>query len=1746
MRKIYITILSLSLCLIAAAQHVGPYGNEWIDYTPGHMYYKIKVRADGIYRIPYTTLNNNVQGLSSINPADLALYHNGAQVPIYIATNGSGALDSTGYIEFYGKRNYGDVDSVLYPHPGMQPHTQYSLFNDTSIYYLTTKTGGGNRRFQFVNNDTASIPSLTPEANFIHVYNHFYAPTGTVAPGTGGKFSQGTPFGAPDYLYKSVFDQDEAWGGGWINVSNSPQVPSFPLPAADSFGVPTIVTGNVFTRSYEQHCFTIKWGGRVVNNFNFDNTGGGFSHQPFRDTIPTAWVLPSTPVSFQEACGTSTQSNLLMNMSVAYPRKYDFNGAAQFFWRMAAGSGERYFRVSNVPVTAAQPLVYDITNGYIIRNTDAPAILPKKFVLPAASGERELFFRTDATTTFTTVARMDTITFQDYTQLQSAYVIITHTSLRHDSSGVDRVEDYRTYRSSKYTTEIYDIDQIINQFGYGVQKTPLATRNFIEYAYDHWTAPKPEYVFLIGKGRTYDDCRLYAYAYDRDLISPFGTGPSDILLTCRRGTSHPLVAIGRLAATQPADITHYLDKVRLYESVQDRAGDPYQTKEEKLWMKHNMHFSGGSTFDEQQVFASYLSDYANIAADTLWGAQTQTIYKTTSQPIDNSSADIIRAAIDSGVSLMTFFGHAAGTAFDISVDNPANWTNYTKLPVIYSNGCQSGDISDIGYAGTTSYVPTFSQSSVLTPGKCAVAFTATAKTSTSLELYEYGLYVYQYLNRNGYTTPWGKALQYAQDSMAVNFAGEDLAELVSDEMTLHGDPALTLNQYKKPDYEIDQNSLYFDPPVVNANVDTFEAKVIVANLGKAIKDSIQIRVTRTYPTPSRPLPDTTVVYTWKVKAPYYMDTFSVKIATFPTLTTGYGQNTFTVYVESEHRIDEMSETNNGDNLNFSFAIQSDDIIPVYPYEFAIVPDQHVTLKASTVDPFAAPRNYKIQIDTAETFRHPIAQANIYQGGGVLHWTVPFQFRDSTVYYWRVSRDSINDTIGYRWHNSSFVYIQNEYPGWNQSHYYQYGHDNYQDDIYLASDREFKFVQNINNIHIESGWTTATLGPIAASDVRYDLNSVTQYRYNTGGCGFAANGSTGGLTFFVIDTNTGLPWQSNQSPNGQYGDRFGNYHCNGQGVKNAFDFNITGASLNPAFGATMTASINRFLDSIPDGAVFGFYAVNKPAWTSMDTGLVNRLSALGATGLRALRSGAHPAAPYLFVTIKGNPSRSLQRTGIDYNSALEADYNYGILWPRGSFTSPLIGPALDWGSFHWRHNPLENPTVDHQSVDIIGVSNNGLSTRLYTTEALDTAINFISAAQFPYIRLKLNTDDSIRHTPTQLYYWRVLYKKVPEAAINPTAHFVMNKDTFNTGDSLKVEIALENVSEVSMDSMRTSYTLKGQGGLIPAVIVKSDSLRAAQTQILKFIYPMNDSRLVGQDQLTIEANPVDALHQPEQYHFNNYAIINNITGISDKINPLLDVTFDGRRIMNNDLVSAKPEILIQMKDENKTLALNDTSLAQVYIRYPGQTIPTLINYDNNILTFYPATGNISRNNTAKIAFKPTFLVDGVYDLLVRDKDRSGNFSSNSASGRYEGTNINGVYYDYKISFNVITKSMISNVLNYPNPFTTRTQFIFTLTGSEVPEYMKIQIMTITGHVVKEIQRAELGNIHIGVNRTDYWWDGRDEFGDKLANGTYFYRVITKIDDKYADHMSSGQYGQFFNNTNIDQYFKHGFGKLVILR
>mgnify|MGYP000218125266 CR=1 FL=1 len=80
------------------------------------------------------------------------------------------------------------------------------------------------------------------------------------------------------------------------------------------------------------------------------------------------------------------------------------------------------------------------------------------------------------------------------------------------------------------------------------------------------------------------------------------------------------------------------------------------------------------------------------------------------------------------------------------------------------------------------------------------------------------------------------------------------------------------------------------------------------------------------------------------------------------------------------------------------------------------------------------------------------------------------------------------------------------------------------------------------------------------------------------------------------------------------------------------------------------------------------------------------------------------------------------------------------------------------------------------------------------------------------------------------------------------------------------------------------------------------------------------------------------------------------------------------------------------------------------------------------------------------------------------------------------------------------------------------------------------MTISQKVIKEINKEDLGNITIGNNISEYSWNATDEFGDRLANGVYLYKVTVRHNGKEVKGFS----------TAGDGSFKKNIGKLYIMR
>jgi len=81
-------------------------------------------------------------------------------------------------------------------------------------------------------------------------------------------------------------------------------------------------------------------------------------------------------------------------------------------------------------------------------------------------------------------------------------------------------------------------------------------------------------------------------------------------------------------------------------------------------------------------------------------------------------------------------------------------------------------------------------------------------------------------------------------------------------------------------------------------------------------------------------------------------------------------------------------------------------------------------------------------------------------------------------------------------------------------------------------------------------------------------------------------------------------------------------------------------------------------------------------------------------------------------------------------------------------------------------------------------------------------------------------------------------------------------------------------------------------------------------------------------------------------------------------------------------------------------------------------------------------------------------------------------------------------------------VLSHILNYPNPFTTYTEFSFE--HNQVCTFLnvQIQVFTISGKLVKTLSSVANTN---GFRIDPIAWNGLDDYGDQLARGVYVYKV-----------------------------------------
>lgn len=1698
----FLAVLMLLLAANAITQ-AQPYGNEWIDYSK--TYYKFKVGADGLFRIPATTLS--AHGLNTIPAEQFRLFRNGKEVPIYTSV-ATGAIPADGYIEFWGLANDGETDRPLYRQPQYQHHTRFNLHTDTAMYFLTVDAAQSGIRIQSITNDVASN-TRPVEPYFMYTLNKDFRE----------RLNSGFAADLEQYVYSSSYDIGEFFSSSEIRqriVRNDNQ-PNLRVAVGGPDGsIRFGAFGNTIkarrvrlqvnnTQLYEE---PMNFFSDLVTAIPLPNSllSGDAATVSFTNVQPPAPATGSDPY---------TDRMVISFYELTYARTFNFNNQRSFRFQLEAKPQGHYLEITNFNSGATAPVLYDLEhNQRFIANTQVNGVL--RFALPGTTNKRNLVLvsQTVATGYPSVVSTLLPKTFIDFsnTSLQGNYLIVSHSALRNGPNGSNPVEEYAQYRRTaqggSHDVKVYDIAELTDQFAYGQIGHPSSVRNFLNYAKQTFQTPV-ENVFLIGKGVTYNNYRSNLFTMrpqlgELNLIPTFGFPGSDNLLSSVN-VNDPIIhtPIGRLSVIKPSEVSEYLDKVKQYEQVQQ---NPTGAIADQLWKKNVLHVTGATDALLGVQLCNYMHNYKQLADDTLIGANTVVLCKTFGGDQGQAGAQIIKSKLEEGVSLLTYFGHSSANTLEFSIQDPGDYNNQGKYPVFSVNGCYAGDFFQYS-VGRLQLYETLTEKFTLAKNRGGIAFIASTHFGVVSYLGSYLTSFYKQLGGSDYGQKLGIVVKDALIEMKQRYASTDfLARVHAEQISLHGDPVLVMNFQPKPDYVIEPASIEVSPSFISVSDESFIAKIRYNNLGQAVNDSIRIEVKRVNPDGAEE-----IVYSEKRLAAKMVDSFELRLPIIATIHKG--QSRLVVSLDTEDYLEELFENNNTASTNFF--IYEDEASPSFPYNYSIVSDPLQKFYASTANPFSSMKQYVMEIDTTTSFNSSLKKSvTISSVGGVLEFDPQTSFSDSVVYYWRTSLVP-GEGGEFQWNVFSFQYRSNGQTGYNQSHYYQHTESELSN-ITVSEGNKWKFTNKLNTIQVRQA-IYPTSGQ-QDSDFSVSINNKDSIRS-------ACVGRS--LIFIVIDPETMLPWK-NVDANGQNLNRFGSAAANCALTRNwNFEFSfMTDASRK---------LMMDMMDSIPDGHFvvvrsIDYHTPNSYASTwrndtlkyGSNNSLYHKLLAAGFSDIDLLN------APKCWTLIykKNDPSFTpVSRISEGLLDRFIASVDVVSPDSSGTIQSPLFGPAKAWKELHWNGTSEGSTSTDSVLIQVVGIRP-GQQPQVLKEIGRDTKVldvSDIDAAAYPYLRLHMRNSDPVGFTPYQLQYWKLIYDPVPEGAIVPNLYLV-TKDTVEVGEPVQFGIAFKNLTNIPFDSvMRVKVSVSDVNNVATDSILSLRKLPGKDT--LQFNYQIDTRRIPGLNTLYVDFNP--DFHQPEQARFNNF-LFRNLYVKGDVTHPLLDVTFDGVHILNGDIVSARPHIKIQLKDEAKYLLLQDTSLLRIQVKFPDRTVRTY-RYDNDTVRFFPAQN--AQDNTATIEFSPSFLqtfneesgMDS-YELTVIGKDVSENDAGRAG---------------YNVEFKVVNKPMISNLLNYPNPFSTSTAFVFTLTGSEIPTHFKIQILTVTGKVVREITGDELGPLRIGRNITEYKWDGTDQFGQRLANGVYLYRVVSLLNGMKMEKFKA-------DGDNTDKFFHKGYGKMYLIR
>ena len=216
------------------------------------------------------------------------------------------------------------------------------------------------------------------------------------------------------------------------------------------------------------------------------------------------------------------------------------------------------------------------------------------------------------------------------------------------------------------------------------------------------------------------------------------------------------------------------------------------------------------------------------------------------------------------------------------------------------------------------------------------------------------------------------------------------------------------------------------------------------------------------------------------------------------------------------------------------------------------------------------------------------------------------------------------------------------------------------------------------------------------------------------------------------------------------------------------------------------------------------------------------------------------------------------------------------------------------------------------------------------------------------------------------------------------------------------------------------------------------------------------------------------------------------GIIDNIGPEISLFLNNKNFVSGGITNENPVLMVNLFDDNGINTVGNGI---------GHDIVAIIDQNTSkpiVLNDY-YTSDLDSYKSGSIQYNFPKLEKGRHTLTLKAWDVNDNSSQHS------------------IDFIVQDKQSLSldHVLNYPNPFSSKTQFYFEHNQICNELETQIQIFTVSGKLVKTINQMVLTN---GFRSEGIGWDALDEYGDKLATGVYVYKLKVKSSDGKSEEKT----------------------------